>query len=446
MKSFEANFDGLVGPTHNYGGLSFGNLASAKNKNTVSNPKQAALQGIEKARKLRALGLVQGFLPPQERPFIPILRKMGFAGSDRQVFEAACKYSPHLIANISAASSMWAANAATISPRADCLDNRLHATPANLHTMAHRAIEAKSTKAALKILFENESRFKVHDELPHHSVTSDEGAANQNRMCAEYGEMGLEIFIYGRDAFGAFDSKFPARQTLQTGEAIARIHGLGAENTIHAKQSKKAIEAGAFHNDVVAVTNKNLLFFHEDAFENSTQLIEEIKTKAEKKFEPIFLEISNNEVSIEDAVKSYLFNTQLISPPSSSGMTIIAPMECFETKSVKACLDRICADNSPIEKIEYVDVRGSMNNGGGPACLRLRIVLDENDIAHLGGNFLLTDTLGEKLETWINRNYRDTLKPEDLCDWHLIVENRKALDELTNIMSLGSSFYDFQRE
>ncbi len=444
-KSIEANFDGMVGPTHNYGGLSFGNLASAKNKNTVSNPKQAALQGLEKARKLKSLGIIQGFLPPQERPFIPVLRKLGFEGSDKQVFEAACKYSPHLIANISAASSMWAANAATISPNSDCGDNRLHATPANLHTMAHRAIESKSTRRALKRLFGNEDRFKIHEELPHHSFTSDEGAANHNRMCADYGDKGLEIFIYGRDALEPFNAKFPARQTLQTGEAIARNHGLRNEMTIHARQAIGAIEAGAFHNDVVAVTNKNVLFYHEAAFENKAELIEEIKTKSHDYFEPIFLEISNGEVSLSDAVKSYLFNTQLISPPNSNGMTIIAPMECFETQSVRSCLEGLVAGNSPIERVEYVDVRGSMNNGGGPACLRLRIVLDDDDIKALGGNFLLNDELGNALEKWINRHYRDALTPDDLCDWQLVIESRHALDELTQIMDLGSDFFHFQR-
>ncbi len=440
----EANFDGLVGPTHNYGGLSFGNLASEKNKNTISNPKQAALQGLEKAKTLNSLGMVQGFLPPHERPFLPILRKLGFSGTDKAVFEAA-SVSKQLIANISAASSMWAANAATISPNADCQDGLLHATPANLHTMAHRAIEAQTTKQALNRLLSDKARFKVHDELPHHSLTSDEGAANHNRMCGEYGEAGLEIFIYGRDGFENFNAKFPARQTLETGQSIARHHQLNDSLTIHARQAKTAIEAGAFHNDVVAVTNKNVLFYHEYAFENTQNLIDEIKAKAQNYFEPIFLEIAASEVPLHDAIKSYLFNTQLISLPKSDGMTIIAPMECYETATVKTCLERLVADNSPIAKVEYVDVRGSMNNGGGPACLRLRIVLDEDDIAALGGNFIFSDANYSKLKDWVNRHYRDRLAPDDLLDWQLALETRTALDELTQIMDLGSDFYDFQR-
>ena len=32
MSGYEINFDGLVGPTHHYAGLSFGNEASTKTK------------------------------------------------------------------------------------------------------------------------------------------------------------------------------------------------------------------------------------------------------------------------------------------------------------------------------------------------------------------------------------------------------------------------------
>ena len=48
----EFNFDGLVGPSHNYAGLSFGNVASFSNVKSASNPKQAALQGLAKMRAL----------------------------------------------------------------------------------------------------------------------------------------------------------------------------------------------------------------------------------------------------------------------------------------------------------------------------------------------------------------------------------------------------------
>ena len=445
-EAVEVNFDGLVGLTHNFGGLSHGNIASATNKNQISSPKQAALEGLEKALTLRNMGLVQGILPPHERPFLPALKRLGFSGSDKSILEKAFSTNPQLVANVSASSNMWAANAATISPASDCSDKRLHATPANLHTMVHRAIEDGQTSRTLSKLFENEEYFQVHKPLPHHALTSDEGAANHNRMCAEYGQKGLEIFIYGRDGFENYDAKFPARQTRQTGEIISRFHGLDDAHTIHSRQSKKAIEAGAFHNDVVAVTNKNLLFFHEYAFEDKDGLQNEIKQKAQNLFEPIFIEVLNRDVPIEDAIKSYLFNTQIVSSPNENGlMTIIAPMECAQNLNVKRYLEYLIAGNSPIGAVRFVDVRGSMRNGGGPACLRLRVVLTPEEISKLGGRMLLSDKLHGELVAWVEKHYRDELSPKDLGDYSLVEEGRAALDELTQIMHLGSDFYDFQR-
>ena len=137
----EANFDGLVGPTHNYAGLSWGNVASKSNVNAVSNPKEAALQGLAKMKKLADRGYVQAVLPPHERPHIPTLRALGFAGSDRQVLEQAAQADPAILAAVSSASAMWTANAATVSPSADTADHRVHFTPANLSAKFHRSID-----------------------------------------------------------------------------------------------------------------------------------------------------------------------------------------------------------------------------------------------------------------------------------------------------------------
>ncbi|WP_370298967.1 N-succinylarginine dihydrolase, partial [Pontibacterium sp.] len=126
MKAFEANFDGLVGPTHNYAGLSFGNVASEKHQAEVSNPKQAAKQGLTKMKALNDLGLVQGVLAPQERPDINTLRQLGFGGSDADVLAAAAKQAPRILAACCSASSMWTANAATVSPSADTANGKVH--------------------------------------------------------------------------------------------------------------------------------------------------------------------------------------------------------------------------------------------------------------------------------------------------------------------------------
>ncbi len=446
MTSFDAievNFDGLVGPSHNYGGLSHGNLASAANKGNLSSPKQAAIEGLEKAWRLAQSGYVQGILPPQERPFIPLLRQIGFSGSDSQALRDAWNYSPQLIRNVSAASSMWAANAATISPSADCADNRLHATIANLVSMPHRAIEAQTTYKILQALFADKRHFEIHKPLPAHAVFGDEGAANHMRMGAKHGNQGIEIFVYGREGFEVFDAKYPARQTLETGQAIMRNHLLDSEQTIHLRQSKKAIEAGAFHNDVVAIANRNVLFYHEFAFEDNLQMQESI-SRAARDFEPIFIEVSNQEVPISDAIESYLFNTQLLDSQDSEGpMSLIAPLECFENERVKHYLDKLVSGNGPIAKVEYVDVRQSMNNGGGPACLRLRVVLTEGQIGALGGRFILDESLYQDLRQWIEKHYREELDPMDLGDVSLLNECRSALDELSSIMRFGN-IYDFQ--
>ena len=118
MKFFEANFDGLVGPTHNYAGLSIGNVASLNNAKNTSNPKQAAKQGLQKMKSLSELGLVQGVLAPQERPDVYTLRRLGFTGTDSEVISKAATQAPAVLKAVCSASSMWTANAATISHRA----------------------------------------------------------------------------------------------------------------------------------------------------------------------------------------------------------------------------------------------------------------------------------------------------------------------------------------
>src|SRR5688500_13214854 len=115
MTAYEVNFDGLVGLTHNYGGLAVGNIAAAENALTDSNPREAALQGLAKMKYLADLGVRQGVLPPQERPTLGILRKLGFRGDDISVIGKAARAAPGLLRACCSASSMWVANAATVS-------------------------------------------------------------------------------------------------------------------------------------------------------------------------------------------------------------------------------------------------------------------------------------------------------------------------------------------
>lgn len=445
MSTVEANFDGLVGPTHNYGGLAPGNLASAKNRGNVSSPRNGVLEGLAKAKRLHDAGFVQGFLPPQDRPFITGLRALGFSGSDRQVWETVNRTDPILARNMASASSMWAANAATVSPGKDTADSRLHFTPANLITALHRSIEGLQTQTALERIFPDPARFAVHDTLPHQSSFADEGAANHVRLCASHGEEGVEIFIFGRDAFEQWDARFPARQTRQAAEAIARRHGLDPARVVIARQSRAAIEAGAFHNDVVCVGNEAVLFFHEHAFEDREETLSQIRQAARGLFDPVFVEVPDAEVPMKDAIGSYLFNSQLLTWPGEDRMVLIAPKETEETGSTREYCERLVTGNAPIGRVEYADVRQSMKNGGGPACLRLRVVLTDEERAAVNPDVLMSDALHDRLAAWANRHYRDELAPADLADPSLVDESQAALDALTQIMNLGSDFYPFQR-
>lgn len=439
----EANFDGLVGPTHNYAGLSWGNVASKSNVNSVANPREAALQGLAKMKQLADRGYVQGVLPPHERPHLPTLRALGFTGNDRQVLEQAASTDPSILAAVSSASAMWTANAATVSPSADTKDHRVHFTPANLSAKFHRSIEHRVTGRALKAIFTDESYFAHHPALPSVSHFGDEGAANHTRLCSRYGEPGVELFVYGQIAFNEqapAPVKYPARQTLEASRAIARLHGLSDRHAVFAQQNPAAIDAGVFHNDVIAVGNGNCLFYHELAFLEEDRVLAELNDRLTgAALEAV--RVSANEVPIEDAVASYLFNSQLLNTPD--GMLLAVPGECREVSSVSRYLDQLVKGDGPITSVEVFDVKQSMRNGGGPACLRLRVVLNDEELHAINRGVILTDALYDRLVAWVNAHYRSELDQQDLADPMLLEEVRKALDELTGILGLGS-IYDFQ--
>lgn len=449
MKQFEANFDGLVGPSHNYAGLSFGNVASLNNANAVSNPKQAAKQGLAKMKALADMGMLQGVLAPQERPDVNALRRLGFTGSDSQVLEKAAKQAPEVFLNCCSASSMWTANAATVSPSADTSNGKIHFTPANLTNKFHRSLEPEVTGRILAATFNNRDFFEHHLHLPENDHFGDEGAANHTRLCAGYGEPGLELFTYGRYAFNSSKpapTKFPARQTIEASQAIARLHGLNEQNTVFMQQNPAVIDQGVFHNDVIAVGNRNVLFYHEQAFLDTQSVLSEIKQKfaAINSNEQLhFIEVPTAKVSINDAVKTYLFNTQIINMPSGE-MAIIAPTECQENPAVSAYLAELVTLGTPIKKVHFFDVKQSMQNGGGPACLRLRVALNEREVAAVNPNTWINQGQFDRLNAWVDQHYRDRLSIADLSDPAFLVESRTALDELTQILNLGS-IYPFQR-
>jgi succinylarginine dihydrolase len=438
----EINFDGIPGPTHNYAGLARGNLAAEKHARTVANPREAALQGLAKMRVLAARGIPQAVLPPHERPYIPALRVLGFTGSDATIITRAAQEAPQLLAACSSAAAMWAANAATVSASADTAHRRVHFTPANLIANFHRSLEADTTTRVLRTIFSDEGKFVVHSPLPAAVQFGDEGAANHTRFAAPDESAGVEMFVYGRSTLSAASApqRYPARQTREASEAIVRRHGLDPATVIFAQQSPAAIDAGVFHNDVIAVGSGNVLFCHERAFVDQGSVLEKLDRMVPG-FKSIV--VTDPELSVDDAVATYIFNSQLISRGDGT-FVLVAPAECNEHAGARALLDRLISSASPIAEVITFDLRQSMRNGGGPACLRLRVELTGAERAAIRANVFLDEALANALDGWIRRHYRDRLAAEDLGDPALLDESRRALDELSTMLRLPA-IYSFQR-
>jgi succinylarginine dihydrolase len=413
MALVEINFDGIIGPSHNYAGLSVGNLASSNNAGAPSYPKAAALQGIEKMRANLRLGLAQGFFMPLDRPNQNWLSGLS---TDMQSAE------PHIRAAAFSASAMWTANAATVSPAPDTADGKCHLSAANLLTMAHRSHEWTGTLAQLKLAFADEAHFAVHGPVP--APFGDEGAANFMRLCRTHGDAGIEIFVYGKTG-----GPFPARQHIEASKAIARAHRLDTGKTLFVQQSEVAIAAGAFHNDVVAVANEHVLFTHEQAFEHPEQTYADIKQRMP---EAEIIIVPADRVSLADAIQSYLFNAQLVTLPDG-GMALILPSEAQDNARVWGWLSEMVAGNGPIRKLVPVDVRQSMANGGGPACLRLRVVADP---ATVDPRFIANEDKLDQIASVVAAYWPESIVPDQLGDASLIDQVRAARTALLTMCDL----------
>ncbi len=417
-KVVEINFDGVVGPSHNYAGLSLGNIASARHQGSTSYPKAAALQGLAKMRGNLARFGHQGYFLPLPRPNLALLEGLG-ANLDSD--------DPALVAAAFSASSMWTANAATVSPAPDTADGRCHFTPANLVTMLHRGQEWPDTKRQLDLAFADTAHFAVHDAIV--PTFGDEGAANHMRLCESHGEAGVEVFVYGRPG-----GKFPARQHEQSSRAVARLHGLAPDRCVFIEQNPIAIEAGAFHNDVVAVANEHVLFAHELAFADRQSAFDAMRAA----FPALqVVEVPDSAVPLDEAIRTYLFNAQLVTRPDNAGMSLIVPDECRESERVWQWCQQMLAGNGPIREVIPVDVRQSMANGGGPACLRLRVACDP---AHVDPRFLLDEAKADQMESIIAANWPEQIDPSDLGHEELtqaIISARHKLLQALDLEELG---------
>lgn len=442
----EVNFDGIVGPTHHYGALGVGNLASIGHGGSISNPRAAALQGLEKIKLAASIADSKKFrlavLPPQVRPNIVWLRSFGFRGSDKDVLHTASKQSPDLLRAAWSASSMWTANAATVSPASDCMDQRTHLTVANLSSSIHRSLEPDETLANLTRIFDKKDRFCVHQPLPGGHFMRDEGAANHMRLGLSKSSSateclpGIEVFVYGKDS-RASAQRFSSRQSLAACQAVARLHQLSPESVFYLEQHPDAVNAGAFHNDVVATSFENVLLYHEQAFLNGEPTLDKIASRLNAISGTTLsrIQVPASEVSLEDAVNSYLFNSQLI-PNRQDGITIVAPQQCEEIASVRRVLSRIVESENRITRVVFADLRESMWNGGGPACLRLRVPIFTHELADLHQGVLWNDELADRLSEFVRLNYREHVSAQDLTDMEFAIECQEATRSIRQLLGL----------
>ena len=437
--SGEINFDGLIGPTHNYAGLSQGNLASQKHLNQTSNPKAAALQGLDKMRLIMDQGIPQGFFLPHERPHLMTLRAIGFGGTDEEVFNQAAKKNPALLKNVYSASSMWSANAATFSPSIDSNDQKIHITPANLNSMFHRSIEHEFTKTQLELMFGGVA--KVHEPIKNISGYGDEGAANHLRVSAQHLMPGFQIFVYGSSAFEVHQGII-ARQAEEISQAVSTQHQLDPDRVLFLKQNEQAIHSGSFHNDIVSLANEEIFIFHQEAFADRVELervLHQLKDHV-KGFHPI--EILSKDISLDDLVSSYLLNSQLITVKNNE-MMMLLPEEVQNHGNCMKWLEEI-KSSSPIKRFEFVDIHQSMMNGGGPACLRFKAVVNSDELDKINKKFLLSPEKLINLRALVSKHYRDRINPDDLLDIKFMEESYLFLDELTQLLGIGS-IYSFQK-
>jgi len=435
-KVYEVNFDGLIGPTHNYAGLAFGNMASASSQFATSHPKKAALEGLQKMKYLHSLGIKQGFIPPPLRPNMDVLKQQGYEGNVEEILSQV-REEPNKLLEVSSASSMWTANAATVTPASDAIDGKVHLTVANLISHSHRSLEAEETFKTLQQIFKGE-KFMIHAPLSDHASMFDEGAANHMLLNSHHGAEGIHIFVYGKEVSqdqGSLGPKqFPARQSLEASKEVVSNHQINDDRIVYLRQNPQAIDQGVFHNDVIATSNENVLIYHEEAYVETPKGIEEIQHKfKDVSDQPMHvIKVFTKQISIKDAVESYLFNSQIVT--CLDGMVMIAPLES-ENGNARKVIDHILEQDNPIRQVCFVSLKESMANGGGPACLRLRVVLNEKQLNDVHPGYLLDVTKFTFLEKWIDQHYREELHLKDLSSVQLWEETKRAHQELMQFLS-----------
>jgi succinylarginine dihydrolase len=445
----EINLSGLVGVTHNYCGLTLGHTTNISFEGNETNPRQAALEALERIKMLHDRGVVQIIMPPHDRPSLFLLKRLGFSGTNQEIIQKAFKQDPIVYAGACSASSMWINSAIMATPSLDTTDGRVHFTPANLANKFHRSLEQRTNHRFLKLIFSDEDYFTVHQALPSMNALNDEGASNFMRFSPAMDQRGLGVFVYRKNAFKPNAPKpryHPTGQTCQASRAISRLHNMQDEHTLFVQQNPIAVDAGVYHNDVIATAHKNVLLYHDQAFLDTHKVVRKIEETYQQLYNQdlCLINVGVHEITLAEAVHTCLFNSQIIDV-NETEMAIIAPSMCQQNKVIKKAIEKFVTDSrNPITSVSYVPLRDTIKNGGGPASMRLSLFLTEDEQQRILSSVIFTHELYEKLKTWISKYYREKLVPNDLADPQLMVENHSSLDELTQILKLGS-LYDFQK-
>lgn len=422
--------DALVGPSHHFGGIAFGNKASLAHQHQASNPRKAALESLEKMRLVYECGAKQLIIPPQVRPQLSTFKQLsGTRGFTKTNLDQLFQFAPQFLSALFSTSYMWQANAGIVSAACDAFDGLVHITPANLQSHFHRSEEVVQTAKQFKTLFEPIKKVKIH--APVSMSFPDEGAANCIRFSSKKAESGLNFWVYSKSQFEHPATLFPARQSKEALQLIARKHKL--KHVLFAKQSEEAINAGVFHNDVIAMGIGTLLVVHKHAYDNQKKVLDDLQEQAMHVLgEPLtIIEVSSRAMCLEEAVKSYVFNSQLIKK-ANGDIILLAPLTAKKYPSAKRLLAKLLKQ-SHIKQVHYVPLEESMNNGGGPACLRLAMNLEKDIIQKIPKSYIFSIKRYHLLVEFVKTHYPDWIVLRHFKDPDFIQELHDIVKKLNNL-------------
>ena len=362
--------DCMPGPTNHFGGHAFGNMASMTAKGQHSNPKKAALEWIEKINKLKKIGAYQLILPPHRRPLAHYLK--------------------HPQLNELSSGFIWMANAGHFIPNSDTSKRYHQFIPANMNATYHRKYEHMFNTYWIKQILKNIPH-QLHGPLS----SDDEGAANTVRLWNK--DIGIHVAVYGHK-----NTHFPSRQNE---DSIKELQEKTNILTLFKLQQKSiAIDHGVFHNDVICFGFKNTLFCHEHAFENQNEKLNNLKKIFHQKTNEnlTIIEIKESELTLDECISTYLFNSQVII--QKNNIILLCP-STVKRNNKSLSITNQWQQKGYFSDVQYIDIKSSLMNGGGPACLRLCMYLNGNEIKKIPKQFWASENKIKELTKFINTEY-----------------------------------------